>query len=144
MKPKTLSKKLIPLVFFSVFSCYSQQSFKSFIQSENKPAKLELAVRKPLSNILLNGNSKSRNAKINETIASDFPMADEIKYFLNFYYNLSEGYQEFKRLRNSFTSYEFPINHNLTARLYLINFRNLRNFSDWGLMLNLRIKPEIF
>lgn len=141
MKLHSISKKLIPLVFFSAFACSAQQSLKPFIQSRN----LETEVaKKPLSSISLNGDNKSRKAKINETISSDFPMANEIKYFLNFYYNLSESYQEFKRLRNSFTSYEFPINDNLTASLHLINFRNLRNFNEYGVLLNLRIKPEIF
>ena len=140
MKTQKIYRGLIPLIFFSVFTCYSQQSFKSFIYQENKPIKLELIARKPLSNILSNGNSKSRNEKINETINSDFPLSDEIKYLFNFYYNLSDGYQEFKRLRNSFTSYEFLNDDKLAASLQLVNFRSLRNLNEYGVLFNLKIK----
>jgi len=148
MKIKNLSKKLIPLIFFSAFACYSQQSLRNFAYSKDKLIKSEFSLKqqniedKTIINPFLNisGNIKSRNAKINETISSDFPLVDEIKYFLNFYYNLSEGYQEFKRLRNSLSSYEFLNNDFMDARLCLVNLRNLRNFSDWGVFLNLRIK----
>jgi len=140
MKTQKIYRGLIPLIFFSTFVCYAQQSLENLAYCDKKSTKLELIARKPLSNILSNGNSKSRNEKINETINSDFPLSDEIKYLFNFYYNLSDGYREFKRLRNSFTSYEFLNDDNLTASLHLVNFRSLRNLNEYGVLLNLKIK----
>ncbi len=141
-------KKLFPLIFFSAFACYSQQFPKPVDYSQEKPLTLNLTLTrqtiedKTTINLFPNtpGNHKSRNAKINETISSDFPFADGVKYFLNFYYNLSESYQEFKRLRNSIPSYEFLNNDWVNARLSVVNLRNLRNFNEYGVLLNLRIK----
>jgi hypothetical protein len=148
MKSKIHIKKFfLPLIFFSVFPCCSQSlqpSLKNLAYFDNKPAKLESIskTQKPILNISI--NSKTQREKNEERILSSFPTSIGAHNLLNLYYNLSDSYLEIKRIRDSFTSHELINNGNLNARIYLINPGDLRNLNDYGVLLNLKIKPEFF
>jgi hypothetical protein len=139
-------KKLIPLLFFLMMSCCAQQTDTLFISSANKPLKLEILIKdidlgekfkKPIFNQTFNNPV---HLTIEETINHlGLPFLNEAKWLLNLYYNIVDDYREFKRFKNSFTSYEIQINKNIGTSLYLTNFRNLKNFSDYELILNLNI-----
>ncbi|MEK6841193.1 MAG: hypothetical protein AABW57_02305 [Nanoarchaeota archaeon] len=136
---KNICKKLIPLIFFSIISCYAQQSDKS-LRLEillNNP-NLEEKFKKPDLNPTFNSNSI--NLKVEEAIGyMGLPILNETRWLLNFYYVALNNYQELKRFQNSFTSYELQINKEIKAKLYLANFRNFKNFNDYELILNFNI-----
>jgi len=144
---KNICKKLIPLIFFSIISCYAQQSNRSLVYLEDKSLRLEILLKnldseekfkKPDLNLTFNSNSI--NLKIEEAVDYlGLPVLNEAKWLLNFYYSLLNDYQKFKRFRDSFTSYELINKENITAKLYLVNFRNFKNVNNYELILNLNI-----
>lgn len=144
---KSRLKWAITAVFLLSSSIYSQ-SFQQNRESFGKnPQRLEFLLKnsaleeteKKLS-LIPAANEKSKNSRFEETIISNFPLSNEVRGLLNFYYELSEGYQKFKKFRDSFRSYELANNEKINTTLYLINVGNLKNINEYGLLLNLRVK----